>query len=54
MASSECVAGGPNNQSRTNSSNTPGIRMHQVPADPAVRDKWVKLVRRHRHDFEPQ
>ena len=33
-----CVAGAPNNQSCTNSSNTPGIRMHQFPADPVVRD----------------
>ena len=62
MASSEkvqrggiyCVAGTPNNQSCTNSSNTPGIRMHQFPSDPVVRDKWVKFVRKHRRDFEPQ
>ena len=62
MASSEkvrrggryCVAGAPNNQSCTNSSNTPGIRMHQFPSDPVVRDKWVKFVRKHRRDFEPQ
>ena len=62
MASSEkvrrggryCVAGAPNNQSCTNSNNTLGIRMHHFPADPVVRDKWVKFVRKHRHDFEPQ
>ena len=26
--------------------------MDQFPADPAVRAKWVKLVRRHRHHFK--
>ena len=49
-----CVAGAPNKESCKNSSNTPGIRMHQFPADPVVRDKWIKFVRKHRPDFEPQ
>ena len=28
--------------------------MHQFPADPVGRDKWVKSVRKHHHDFEPR
>ena len=47
-----CVAGTPNQQSCQNSNKTPGIRMHQFPANPAVRVKWVQFVRRHRHDFK--
>ena len=47
-----CVAGTPNQQSCQNRSFTPGIRMYQFPADPAVRAKWVQFVRRHRHDFK--
>ena len=26
--------------------------MYRLPADPAVRAKWVQFVRRHRHDFK--
>ena len=47
-----CVAGTPNQQSCQNRSFTPGIRMYQFPADPAVRARWVQFVRRHRHDFK--
>ena len=46
-----CVAGAPNNQSCRNTSYTPGVRMHQFPADPLVRAKWIKFVQRHRVDF---
>ena len=46
-----CVAGAPNNRSCMNATFTPGIRMHQFPADPIVRRKWVKFVPRHRVDF---
>ena len=49
-----CVAGPPNQQSCQNRSFTRGIRMYQMqlPADPAVRAKWVQFVRRHKHDFK--
>ena len=44
-----CVAGPPNQQSCQNRSFTRGIQMYQMqlPADPAVRAKWVQFVRRH-------
>jgi len=45
------VAGAPNNRSCMNTTFTPGIRMHQFPADPIIRRKWVKFVQRHRVDF---
>ena len=46
-----CVAGAPNSQSCRNSSNTPGISMHQFPLDPDLRDQWVKFVQRNRQGF---
>ena len=46
-----CVAGGPGSTSCTNTSYTPGIKMHQFPKDEAVRLKWVKFVQRHRPSF---
>ena len=46
-----CVAGAPNNQSCKNTSYTLGIKMHQFPSDPKVRQQWVKFVQRHRVDF---
>ena len=48
-----CVAGGPNQKSCTNNGDTPGISMHRFPTDPAVRQQWVKFVKRHRADFNP-
>ena len=47
------MAGAPNNESCRNTTFTPGIRMHQSPSDPVVREKWVKCVKRHRCDFLP-
>ena len=46
-----CVAGAPNQQSCKNNTFTPGITMHQFPADPVLREKWTKFVQRHRHVF---
>ena len=46
-----CVAGSPGNTSCTNTSYTPGIKMHQFPKDEAVWLKWVKFVQRHRPSF---
>ena len=46
-----CVAGAPNQQSCKNNTFTPGITMHQFPADPVLREKWTKFVQRHRYDF---
>ena len=45
------MAGAPNNTSCMNTTFTPGIKMHQFPADPTIRRKWVKFVQRHRVDF---
>ena len=47
-----CVTGAPNQQSCSNTSFTPGIRVHQFPSDPSVRTQWVQFVRRHRHDYK--
>lgn len=47
-----CVAGGPGSTSCTNTSYTPGIKMHQFPKDEVVRQKWVKFVQRHRLSFK--
>ena len=46
-----CVAGAPNNQSCRNTSDTPGITMHQFSLDPKIRSQWVKFVQRRRVDF---
>ena len=46
-----CVAGAPNQQSCKNTTFTPGVTMHQFPANPVLREKWIKFVQRHRHDF---
>ena len=46
-----CVAGGPNQQNCKNTTFTPGVTMHQFPANPVLREKWIKFVQRHRHDF---
>ena len=48
-----CVAGGPNKTSCTNTGDTPGITMHCFPKVTVVRQKWVRFVRRHRSDFDP-
>ena len=46
-----CVAGAPNQQSCKNNTFTPGVTTHQFPANPVLREKWVKFIQRHRHDF---
>ena len=38
-----CAAGGPNNVSCTNNSNTPGVSMHIFPKDESVRRRWTRL-----------
>ena len=48
-----CVAGGPGNVSCTNNSKTEGVSMHMFPREDAIRDKWVRFVRRHRADWQP-
>ena len=48
-----CAAGGPNNVSCTNNSNTPGVSMHIFPKDESVRRRWTAFVRKHRRDFKP-
>ena len=48
-----CVAGGPGNVSCTNNCKTEGISMHMFPREDAIRDKWVRFVRRHRADWQP-
>ena len=48
-----CVAGGPGNVSCTNKSKTEGVLMHMFPREDAIRDKWVRCVRRHRADWQP-
>ena len=49
-----CAAGAPNNQSFQNTLFSPGITMHQFPTDAVLREKWIKLVQRHRRDFKPE
>ena len=34
-----CVAGAPNQQSCKNTTFTPGVTMHQFPANPVLREK---------------
>lgn len=46
-----CVAGVPNKTSCTNTTFTPGVRMHQFLSDPVTWHKWVKFIRQHRADF---
>ena len=31
----------------------PGISMHYFPREEAVRQKWIRFVRKHRKDFVP-
>ena len=44
-----CVAGAPASEV-VNRSFTPGICMYKFPEDPVVRGKWVRFVRRQRHE----
>ena len=48
-----CVAGGPGNISCTNNSKTEGVSIHILPREDAIRDEWVRFVRRHRGDWQP-
>ena len=48
-----CVAGGPNKVSCKNKTYMPGISMHYFPREEAVRQKWIRFVRKHRKDFVP-
>ena len=48
-----CVAGTVNGISCKNVSYTPNVSVHKFPADPATRNAWVKLVRKHRLHFTP-
>jgi len=47
-----CVAGGPNNQSCKNSSNTQNISFHKFPKD-GRRSAWVRFVQKHRPGWQP-
>jgi hypothetical protein len=47
-----CVAGGPNNTSCKNSSNTPNISFHKFPNDKR-KPEWVRFVQRHRPGWQP-
>ena len=48
-----CVAVGPGNVSCTNNSKREGVSTHMFPREDAIRDKWVRFVRRHRADWRP-
>ena len=48
-----CVAGGPGNISCTNNSKTEGVSNDMIPREDAIRDEWVRFVRRHRADWQP-
>ena len=52
-----CVAGGPGGVSCGNSQHTPGISIHHFPdkkKDPGRFNQWVRFVRRHRPNWNPQ
>ncbi len=51
-----CVAGGPNNVSCKNSQHTEGVSIHNFPSakkEPERHSKWVRFVRKHRHEWKP-
>ena len=48
-----CVASTVNGISCKNGSNTPNVSVHKCPADPAMRNAWVKFVHKHRLHFTP-
>ena len=46
------LAAVPNDASCKNTSYSPGIYMHQFPVNVETRQKWARLVQRHRNDFK--
>ena len=48
-----CVAGGPGNVSCKNNFKTEGVSMHMFPQEDAIREKWVRFVRRHQANWQP-
>ena len=48
-----CVAGTVSGISCKNGSYTPNVSVHKFPADPAMRNVWVKFVRKHMPHFTP-
>ena len=40
-------------ESCKNGSYTPNVSVHKFPTDPATRNAWVKIVRKHRPHFTP-
>ena len=49
-----CVADTVNGISCKNGGYTPNVSVHKFPADHAMRNSWVKFVRKHRPHFWPR